>query len=42
MCPFLYITQPVFPLAVPSSLALLQDGFRNGVVSSDVATPGEL
>ena len=43
--PFLYIIQAVFPLTVPFSGALqcaLQGGFCNGVVSGDVAKPGEL
>ena len=45
MCPFLNFVLPVFSLAVTSSLAFqgaLQDGFCYGVVSSDVAKPGEL
>ena len=39
------LSSQFFSPAAPSSLALqgtLQDGFCNGVVSSDVAKPGEL
>ena len=46
MSPILYnYCLTSFSLAAPSSLALqgaLQDGFCNGVVSSDVVKPGEL